>query len=197
MSVLDLVGKKYNRLTVIKRVENINNMSVWECKCDCGNIKNIIGQRIVSNNIKSCGCLKLEHSSKLFKEMVKRRTKYTPIEASAREVWKKRYINDGGNLSFEDFMILTQMGCFYCGSPPENIHNASLKNSSEKFKEENEFSYNGLDRIKNDRLHDKDNVVPCCKYCNYAKRELGVKEFSEWIKFTYNHSILEKGLDQK
>ena len=35
---IDLTGKKYNMLTVIKRLENTKEgVTRWLCKCDCGN----------------------------------------------------------------------------------------------------------------------------------------------------------------
>lgn len=41
MAFIDLTGNKYGRLTVIKRVENQGNKSMWQCLCDCGNVKNV------------------------------------------------------------------------------------------------------------------------------------------------------------
>lgn len=33
----------------------------------------------------------------------------------------------------------------------------------------------------------KDNVVPCCKTCNYAKREMSGEEFRNWIGRVFFH----------
>jgi hypothetical protein len=32
----------------------------WKCKCDCGNLKVVIGNRLISKHTTSCGCLKQE-----------------------------------------------------------------------------------------------------------------------------------------
>lgn len=60
----DLTGKRFGKLVVIKRVENIwqGNRSVvaWLCKCDCGNEKVVSGGSLRSGNAKSCGCLSFE-----------------------------------------------------------------------------------------------------------------------------------------
>ena len=41
----DIAGKKFGRLTVIKKVGvDKNQQSKWLCKCDCGNEKIIKGQ---------------------------------------------------------------------------------------------------------------------------------------------------------
>lgn len=58
---LSLVGNRYGRLVVLKRVEdNINpkyRKSVWLCKCDCGKTKIINGTSLVKGQTRSCGCL--------------------------------------------------------------------------------------------------------------------------------------------
>jgi len=52
----DLVGKKFNRLTVIKKDGHIGKKLVWECLCDCGNITRVATSEIISGHTKSCGC---------------------------------------------------------------------------------------------------------------------------------------------
>lgn len=54
---LNLIGQKFNRLTVIKEGNSLPNKSKWICLCDCGNIKEIVGTRLKNNETKSCGCL--------------------------------------------------------------------------------------------------------------------------------------------
>ena len=62
---IDLTGKKFNKLTVIKRAEDRvlpcgQRKTMWECRCDCGNEKIIYvnSYDLRHNKIKSCGCLK-------------------------------------------------------------------------------------------------------------------------------------------
>ena len=67
--MLDLTGKRYGRLTVIKEVERIRYPSgipdrMWECVCDCGKIFRCNTGRLRSGNTKSCGCLRKEIASK-------------------------------------------------------------------------------------------------------------------------------------
>ena len=58
MKFNDLTGKRFGRLTVIKRVaNNANNKVMWLCKCDCGNEATVIGSRLYTGKTKSCGCL--------------------------------------------------------------------------------------------------------------------------------------------
>jgi hypothetical protein len=62
--LIDLKGKKFGRLTVIKRVENRGNDIYWLCKCDCGNTKTIFGGSLKRGLTKSCGCLAKEIRAK-------------------------------------------------------------------------------------------------------------------------------------
>ena len=57
--VKDLTGKKFGKLTVIKRAPNNNfNHVCWECKCDCGSITIVDVNNLRRGTTNSCGCLK-------------------------------------------------------------------------------------------------------------------------------------------
>lgn len=59
--LIDLTGKQFNKLIVIKKDESGSfNRVAWVCKCDCGNITSIIGKDIKSGHSKSCGCNKIK-----------------------------------------------------------------------------------------------------------------------------------------
>jgi hypothetical protein len=60
--MLDLKGKKFGRLTVLRIAKLANHYFWWWCKCECGNIKSIRGSRIACGNTKSCGCIRREKS---------------------------------------------------------------------------------------------------------------------------------------
>jgi hypothetical protein len=63
---IDLVGKKFGRLTVISFAHGGNNAH-WNCLCDCGKEKVIDGGCLKAGYTKSCGCLNRE----LAKESIK------------------------------------------------------------------------------------------------------------------------------
>jgi 5-methylcytosine-specific restriction endonuclease McrA len=86
------------------------------------------------------------------------------------------------DLSMEEFHYLSQMNCFYCDKEPSNRQVNKSKKSSELARQESEYLYNGIDRIDSSKGHTRDNVVPCCKYCNWAKGKISLNEFYEWIK---------------
>ena len=56
--LIDLTGKKFNQLTVIRRAKNARPGIVqWECICDCGNKTIVRGSNLKNGSVKSCGCL--------------------------------------------------------------------------------------------------------------------------------------------
>lgn len=56
---LNLLGQKFGRLTVIKRVTNDKKGdSCWLCKCECGNETIVKGYRLKNGHTRSCGCAK-------------------------------------------------------------------------------------------------------------------------------------------
>lgn len=62
---IDITGKKFNRLTALKRIGvSKSGKTIWLCKCECGNLKKITSDDLIRNNVKSCGCLKIEYNKK-------------------------------------------------------------------------------------------------------------------------------------
>lgn len=61
----DLIGQKFNRLTVLARLENNKNHNRrWECQCDCGKKTAVISAQLISGHTKSCGCFGREQITK-------------------------------------------------------------------------------------------------------------------------------------
>lgn len=116
------------------------------------------------------------------------------VEISARDIYKERY--DDGDISFEEFLILTASRCYYCGQKPKTRYHTSLtlagkfRNKRSKLHAKNKdayFVYNGLDRLDSNGKHDKKNVVPCCPTCNFIKgdfsKEIFLKKVCEIAEF--------------
>lgn len=54
---IDLTGHRFSRLTVLGFVGvSDNGQALWECLCECGNIKTVAGHKLRGGEIKSCGC---------------------------------------------------------------------------------------------------------------------------------------------
>ena len=63
----DLTGQRFGRLTVIEYAgtlvtKNHSRTTMWKCKCDCGNIKDVRYSNLARGTTQSCGCI---HKEKL------------------------------------------------------------------------------------------------------------------------------------
>lgn len=54
---LNLLGKTFGRLTVIKKLPTQNSETKWLCKCECGTEVEAIGWHLTRGIKMSCGCL--------------------------------------------------------------------------------------------------------------------------------------------
>ena len=62
-SLINLVGQRFGRLTVLERVENEitssgNSVVMWRCLCDCGEEIIVRSSALLHGYTKSCGCMK-------------------------------------------------------------------------------------------------------------------------------------------
>ena len=61
---VNYVGYKSGKLTVISFSHiDKNHHSVWNCQCECGNIKQIASPELAKKDTKSCGCLNQSYGS--------------------------------------------------------------------------------------------------------------------------------------
>ena len=62
----NLVGQKFNRLTVVvDSTKRRKGAIIWGCLCECGGYSEIVGYSLKNGSTKSCGCLVSERA-KLF-----------------------------------------------------------------------------------------------------------------------------------
>lgn len=55
--ISNLLGKKFNLLTVVERIPGVFNGSVfWKCKCICGKYHNVRTGDLKKYRVNSCGC---------------------------------------------------------------------------------------------------------------------------------------------
>jgi hypothetical protein len=190
MKKINLIGIKFTRLEVIEEAK-----SKWLCRCDCGTNKIVTTNKLRSGRVKSCGCLNIEQRKNRIKKMTQARKKYSPQEASARKIYKNRYSD--GDISFEMFLTLSSLNCYYCNSEPNGKYNESFYDArrSKDAKENGFFIYNGLDRINQFKPHTIDNVVVCCKTCNMCKRTMSHDQFINFIEKIYLNIKLKMNLD--
>ncbi len=64
----NILGKTFNRLTVIEKTDKRDSGGsiIWKCKCSCpkGNIVFVAGTTLRSGGVQSCGCYNLERLKK-------------------------------------------------------------------------------------------------------------------------------------
>ena len=81
MKEIDLTGKRFNRLVVVRFSHNQGHKRMWECLCDCGKTTFVATCNLTSNRVKSCGCLKMEG-------LIQRSTTHNQRHTNLYEVWK-------------------------------------------------------------------------------------------------------------
>lgn len=104
--VIDITGKKFNRLTAIKRVGThpTRNVHIWEFMCDCGNIVNVCKSDAMHSAVKSCGCLNSErtrdrnykHGNSIRGKKTKAYTSWVHMVQRCTNPKNKDYPNYGG-----------------------------------------------------------------------------------------------------
>ena len=57
----EVIGKKFNRLTIIGFAYRKNNKRYFKCECECGNIVYLPKSAVVYGYTKSCGCARSIH----------------------------------------------------------------------------------------------------------------------------------------
>ena len=62
------IGDRFSKLKVVAFVGvNKNRKRVWLCRCDCGNLLNVVSGHLLSGHSTSCGCTRLQNSIKATK----------------------------------------------------------------------------------------------------------------------------------
>ena len=60
MSPIEMTGKTFGRLTVLRMAQKTALHRRWVCKCACGKEHTVLGTKLRSGESKSCGCGKAE-----------------------------------------------------------------------------------------------------------------------------------------
>jgi hypothetical protein len=145
------IGTKYSQLTVLRVQPRGSGKSRW-ITCRC-----------------DCGKQHATDAGRLLRGISRRCPSCAnPKLPSGESVLRKRehlYKNDARRrgldwwLSRERFRELLAAPCSYCGVSPGS----------------------GIDRRDNTQGYFKANSIPCCKQCNFAKRDLPESDFLAWV----------------
>lgn len=153
--------------------------TMWRCKCDCGKEKMVMRWNLQTKATRSCGCLLEE--AKHWKKPWKNHS-YTPglkIKVLNQYTQNCRVTGRKWEISDDVFYKLIASPCDYCGT----------SNSNTARRRGHYFSYNGLDRVDDSKGYTEDNVVPCCRTCNFAKRGLSRDVFVAHLKKAGLHML--------
>ncbi len=139
MRFIDLIGQRFERLVVEKRVSiNKHGHTMWVCKCNCGGSAVVRSINLRSGKTKSCGCFN--------RDVI---TKHGMCETKTFHTWegmKQRCLNKNN----KDYKHYGGRGITVC---PEWL------NSFETFYQDMGYKPKGvsLDRIDNDSGYRPDN----------------------------------------
>lgn len=174
---IDLKDTIFGRLKVIGKsdVRKIYTggqyIRKWKCVCICGNRVLVGGQSLRTGNAQSCGCLQKEKASLAGKATRKEGTASRVMYGACKQAALRRKLSF--EITYDNYMALTQTNCVYCGRKPFAKYIT---------KHGDIFTYNGIDRLDNNKGYTLDNSVTCCWDCNRMKGTLTVTEFIEQCK---------------
>lgn len=186
----NMQGKKFNKLTIIKQLENDKRYRKrYFCKCDCGNYKSVLKDNLINGITKSCGCMKKGINKSHGKSK-------HPLYVTWSTMKKRCY-----NKKSKDYKNYGARGIIVCDRWLDSIDNF-IEDMGERPKGHT------LDRVDVNGNYEPNN----CKWSNsieqrtntrrnvyymYKGQEMTLTEWSEILPLTFNqlrYRLKEKGL---
>jgi hypothetical protein len=86
-------------------------------------------------------------------------------------------------------IALFQGTCAYCGAAPSTVIQQGGQPPANGGGRHRIYRtlVSGIDRIDSNLAYTPDNVVCCCKFCNFAKNSRTADEFREWVERAHAH----------
>lgn len=200
------LNERYGRLLVISHAgKDDRNKHLWDCLCDCGEKKTVVGSNLSSGKSKSCGCLRKEYLTKSGNQFGLYKNREDAILKVQYSHLKRRHKKKSKSkcIKFETFKSLALDKCFYCGlESSKTLHDRTNETKKGKLLSDTIVKCNGVDRFDSNLGYLEGNVCSCCKRCNTAKSTMGLSEFLAYIKRVYNYNygstgVACKNLDRK
>lgn len=179
-NVIDLTWHRFGGWTIIGLAgENQFQQSLWNCRCDCGKKRIVLGNNLRHGKSQNCGCLRNKSTIQRLKLEFGLHAKHKAFQAIKSRCRIKHL---EFSITLDQFLSLAEHPCHYCGSEPSNKISGSNGN----------FIYHGLDRVDSLKGYSIGNVVTCCKHCNIAKHSMTQEEFLSWNKRVYFYGLHPK-----
>ena len=169
----DFTGMMINHLYVMKEVEPLKkfvegrgfeNKRRYLVKCNlCNSERIILATALYPGKQLSCGCgNKIPDNGAMINRVYHQ--------------YQTRGIQKHGSfdIGLEKFKELIVQPCHYCGAAHSNT--GQMKRIGKI------LPHNGLDRKDSSKGYFIENVVPCCKFCNFMKRDMSYDKFIEHLK---------------
>ncbi len=184
MKALDLKNQKFNRLTVLECIGYEGKRKLWKCRCDCGNIVNVVTFRLTTNKIKSCGCLRNE---KLIERSTKHNMRYSRIYNTWRSMRSR--CSNPKNSAYKNYGGRNIKVCDEWQNSFKAFCEWSLKNG---YKDDLT-----IDRINNDGNYEPSN----CRWVDrkiqnnntrhnrlitYQDKTMNISQWAEYVGLTYS-----------
>lgn len=201
---IDLVGKKFGRLTVKKLVGvNKNKMKLWECECSCGNITIQPTNQLNNGHTKSCGCYSRDIAKERFTTHGLRKTQIYKTWAGIKD-----RTNTNNHSCKDNYRKLGITMCKEWRDDFITFYNWAIKNG---YKEEK--LPNGRNKYEIDRIDTYGNYCPencrwitqkeqmnnqtTNKFITYKDKTQTLAQWCEELKLNYNlvEQRLWKGWD--
>lgn len=166
------IGQKYNRLTIISEKQMVDNRTVVECLCDCGNKTIVNLNKLKTNNTKSCGCLRKRN--RIFTEEHKQKISLANIgkKMSLQAKYKNMQTSLNYNVSlewllqFEDILKLKFLNRLVA-KPNDRLNNCDYISFIEKYYHDKRFNLLYNNWLQNDKetylKPSLDHIIPISK----------------------------------
>ena len=162
-------------------IMNMKKNSIQPKCIDCGKLLN----NYYAKRCHSCHTKMMWKNKELISYGNRRKEKFIAsfnhIYRNFKDLAKKR--NHQNTLSIDDFKNIITKNCYYCNQEPQQFYPSHDKYCNGTMK------FNGIDRKNSNIGYTKDNSVPCCKWCNWAKNSLSIKDFLNHVSKIYNFSV--------
>src|SRR5258708_5402599 len=178
----NLVGQKFGKWVVVEdKGKSVSRNRLFLCRCECGKEYVVQYANLMYYDFPKCrDC-----------SYTDRRYTSDALAIGAEKTlflqyhWAAESRHYEFVLTSDEFHLLVQGECYYCGSLPSQKVSAGSRY-------EEVYLYNGIDRIDNEIGYVSSNVRSCCKRCNIAKLNSLETDFYIWIGRVWNYLFLRE-----